>query len=408
MTSIKFISYYQNIPRVSKYIAGGVDIIGSKLPTLDRFLEVNQTFPKTKDILELKKQGKKVFGWICTYVPEEVINAAGILPVRITGYEREIELEDGNAYLYVNNCSFSRSCLQMALNSEYDYLDGVVAGATCDGARRLFDLWVHYVKLPFHHILTVPRKYTERAHDLYYEQVVIFKQNLEQHLNIQITEEALQQSIRVYNESRELLRKLYELRKLDRPPISGAETMEVLNASCRMPKEVFNSYLRQLLEEITVSERAYPSRARLMVTGSIMNNPEFIRSIEELGGLVVTDELCTSTRYWSDPVVMDGRPPLEAISRRYLNNFPCARMVPSDCRFDRILDLAREYKVDGVISQIIRYCVPYAHDLPLITERLNKIGVPTLALDVEYGTSGSGQIRTRVQAFLEMVETKKK
>jgi benzoyl-CoA reductase subunit C len=145
-----------------------------------------------------------------------------------------------------------------------------------------------------------------------------------------------------------------------------------------------------------------------MVTGSVMNNPEFIRSIEDVGGLVVTDELCTSTRYWSDPVILDGRPPLEAISRRYLSNFPCARMVPSDERFDRILQLVRDYKVDGVISQIIRYCVPYAHDLPLLTDRLKKVDIPLLSLDVEYGTSGSGQIGTRVQAFLEMLEARKK
>lgn len=385
-----------------------MDIKGSKLPALDLFREVNATFPRTKEILELKQQGKKVFGWLCTYVPEEVIHAAGILPVRITGYSQEVELEDGNAYLYINNCSFSRSCLQMGLRGEYDYLDGVVAGSTCDGARRLFDLWVHYIKTPFHHILTVPRKYTERAHSLYHEQVTMFKQHLEQHFGIEITDAKLLQSIQVYNESRELLRKLYELRKLDRPPITGAETMEVLNASFRMPKELFNHYLSQLLVELAASGIEHPSRARLMVTGSVMNNPEFIRSIEELGGLVVTDELCTSTRYWSDPVVLDGRSPLEAISRRYLSNFPCARMVPSSGRFDRILQLVREYQVDGVISQIIRYCVPYAHDLPLITERLKQIGIPTLALDVEYGTSGSGQIRTRVQAFLEMLETRKK
>jgi len=124
---------------------------------------------------------------------------------------------------------------------------------------------------------------------------------------------------------------------------------------------------------------------------------------------VVTDELCSSTRYWSDPVVLDGtQTPLEAISRRYLNNFPCARMYPSDERFNRIIELARDFKVEGVISQIIRYCVPYAHDLPLITDRLKAQGIPTLALDVEYGTSGSGQIQTRVQAFLEMLEAKRK
>lgn len=379
-----------------------------KIENLELFRTVNRTFPKTKEIQEFKQAGKKVFGWLCTYVPEEVIHAAGALPVRITGYSEEKELDDATAYLYINNCSFSRSCLQMGLDGEYEYLDGVIAGSTCDGARRLFDLWIHYIKPPFHHILTVPRKYTERAHRLYYEQVLQFKTLLEQYLDTEITDKALIQSITVYNESRALLKKLYELRKLDEPPITGAETMEVLDASFRMPKELFNQYLHRLLDELAASNITHPNRARLMVTGSAMNNPEFIQSIEELGGLVVTDELCTSTRYWSDLVVLDDQLPLEAISRRYLNNFPCARMLPSDERFDRILQLTRDYKVDGVISQIIRYCVPYAHDLPLITNKLKKIGIPTLALDVEYGTSGSGQIRTRVQAFLEMLEMKKR
>jgi len=350
-----------------------------------------------------------VFGWLCTYVPEEIIHAAGALPVRITGYSQEMELEDGTAYLYINSCSFSRSCLQLGLKGEYDYLDGVIGGSTCDGARRLFDLWRHYIDTPFYHVLTVPRKYTQPAHDLYNSQVAQFKTHLEEFLNIQITDESLYQSTGVYNEARALLKRLYELRKFDNPPITGAETMEALNACFRMPKELFNEWLRSLLDELAISDNTHTSRARLMVVGSVMTNPEFIKSIEEQGGLVVTDELCTSTRYWSDPVVLDGdKTPVEAISRRYLNNFPCARMFPSDERFNRILDLARDFRVDGVISQIIRYCVPYAHDLPLLTERLKAQGIPTLALDVEYGTSGSGQIRTRVQAFLEMLEAKRR
>jgi len=381
----------------------------TKLHTLDRFREVNNAFPKNAQILEYKHQGKKVFGWLCTYVPEEVIHAAGALPIRITGYSQEMELEDGNAYLYINNCSFSRSCLQMGIRGEYDFLDGVVGGSTCDGARRLFDLWHYYLKPPFYHVLTVPRKYTESAHDLYYHQVTQFKQHLEKFLGTEITDEALYRSIQLYNESRTLLKNLYELRKLDAPPITGAETMEVLNASLRMPKELFNEHLKQLLDELAASGNSHKSRARLMVVGSVMNNPEFIKSIEQQGGLVVTDELCTSTRYWSDPVVLDAdKSPLQAISRRYLSNFPCARMFPSDERFNRILELARDFKVDGVISQIIRYCVPYAHDLPLLRDRLEAQGIPVLALDVEYGTSGSGQIQTRVQAFLEMLEARRR
>ena len=381
----------------------------SDLQALAPFRVINDTFPKTEDILEHKRLGKKVFGWLCTYVPEEILHAAGILPVRVTGYSQEMELEDGNAYMYINNCSFSRSCLQMGIRGEYDFLDGVVAGSTCDGARRLFDLWCHYIGTTFYHILTVPRKFTERAHELYLDQVTRFKQHLEEFLGIQITDDSLYRSIELYNESRELLGKLYDLRKLDKPPISGAETMEVLNASFRMPKELFSEYLRQLLDELVASDRTYESRARLMVVGSVMNNPEFITSIEEVGGLVVTDELCSSTRYWSDPVEIEGyKTPLGAISHRYLNNFPCARMYPSDERFNRIIELVREFRVDGVISQIIRYCVPYAHDVPLLKDRLKAQGIPVLALDVEYGTSGSGQIRTRVQAFLEMIEAKVK
>ncbi len=376
---------------------------------LEKFREVNNTFPKTTHILEHKNQGKKVFGWLCTYIPEEIIHAAGALPIRITGYSKEMELEDGTAYLYINSCSFSRSCLQLGLKGEYDFLDGVAGGSTCDGARRLFDLWRNYIDTPFYHVLTVPRKYTQSAHDLYHSQILQFKVHLEEFLGIQITDESLYRSIGVYNESRALLKRLYELRKLDNPPITGTETMEVLNACFRMPKELFNEWLRSLLDGLDVSDNANKSRARLMLVGSAITNPELIESIEGLGGLIVTDELCTGTRYWSDPVVLDkNSTPVEAISRRYLNNFPCARMFPSDERFNRILDLARDFRVDGVISQIIRYCVPYAHDLPLLTERLKANGIPTLALDVEYGTSGSGQIRTRVQAFLEMLEEKRR
>jgi len=379
------------------------------LPTLERFREFNNTFPHAKEVLEYKEQGGKVFGWLCTYVPEEIIHAAGVLPIRITGYREEVELEDGTAYLYVNSCSFSRSCFQLGLRGEYDFLDGVVGGSTCDGARRLFDVWRQYIGTPFHHVLNVPRKYTERAHQLYLDQVMKFKLHLEDYLGTAITDEALRRSIDLYNESRALLRELYELRKLEEPPITGGETMEVLVASFHLPKELFNQWLRSLLSELSQSDIRHKSRARLMITGSVMENPEFIRTIEGEGALVVADELCTSTRYWSDPVVLDGSvSPLEAVARRYLNNFPCARMYPSDERFDRIIDLVQQFRVDGVISEIIRYCVPYAHDLPLLTDRLKGQGVPVLALDVEYGTSGSGQIKTRVQAFLEMLEARKR
>ena len=379
------------------------------LNSLRKFRTVNSAFPDTDEIRALKNSGRKVFGWFCTYVPEEIIQAAGALPVRITGHTRETELEDGNAYLYVNNCSFSRSCFQLGIRGQYNYLDGVIGGSTCDGARRLFDLWRYYLKPQFSHVLTVPRKFTESAHTLYLDQIQQMTVRLEEYLGTKITDTALINSINLYNESRRMLTDLYELRKRDNPPITGAEILEVMNASFRMPRETFNTYLNELLDEVKASNRQQTGRSRLLIAGSVLNNPEFIASIEETGGLVVADELCSTTRYWSDPVILEtGKSPLEAIARRYLDNFPCARMSPSEERFRRIGKLVKDYRVEGVVSEIIRYCVPYAHDVPMLTDYLKIMDVPVLSLDIEYGSSGSGQIRTRVQAFLEMLEGRRR
>jgi benzoyl-CoA reductase/2-hydroxyglutaryl-CoA dehydratase subunit BcrC/BadD/HgdB len=230
------------------------------------------------------------------------------------------------------------------------------------------------------------------------------KSHIEAEYGVKITDSALWESITLFNRTRELLGKLYDLRKADAPPISGAETMEVVNAAFRMPKEQYNELLEKLLAEIASTNRSLTGKVRLLINGSPLNNPEFLQTIEDLGGMVVMDELCMGSRYWWEIVDTDhGSDSLEAISRRYLNNFPCARMVPSDGRFDRVLDLVKDYRIDGVVNEIIRYCVPYAHDEPLLRERLENKGVPVLELDVEYGVTGSGQIRTRAQAFIEMI-----
>ncbi|MFC1945058.1 2-hydroxyacyl-CoA dehydratase subunit D, partial [Chloroflexota bacterium] len=260
---------------------------------------------------------------------------------------------------------------------------------------------------PFTHILTVPRRQTEDAHELYEEEVVNLKLCLERFFEAGITDKALYNAIGVYNETRRLLKELYQLRKSDTPPISGAETMEVLNAMSKVPREQFNEILGRLVDEVGRVNRAVEGKFRLMIVGSPLNNIEFIRTIEDLGGLVVTDELCTGARYFWDLVeTAPDQNPIQAISRRYLNNQPCARMVPSESRWNAILDMVEDFRVQGVVSEIIRHCVVYAHDQPLLAEKLANKGIPLLHLDLEYGTSGTGQIMTRVQAFIEMLEAR--
>ena len=372
---------------------------------LEKIRQINAGFPYTDPIKAWKERGGKVVAWTCTYVPEEVLWAGGLLPVRMTGDSHELELEDANAYLYINTCSFQRACLQLTLNKQYDFLDGYVSAATCDGSRRLADVWRNYIHhIPLIYVLTVPRKTSERAHQLYLSEVKEMKQKVEEAFNIKITDDALHQAIKLYNHTRELLKQLYEMRKREKPPVTGAETLEIINAAFRMPRDEYNKLLEELMKELNDSKREVTGKVRLLISGSPLNNPDFIMTIENEGGLVVADELCMGTRYWWDPVDEKSySDPLEAISRRYLDNFPCARMVPCDERFERILALTKDYKVEGMVAEIIRYCVPYAHDEPMLRERLESKGIPVLELDLEYGVSGSGQIRTRAQAFIEMI-----
>lgn len=377
-------------------------------PALERFRKINQTFPETSDIQEAVTYHQKIFGWLCSYVPEEIIYAAGGLPIRITGYRNESDLADGTAYLSNVSCSFSRSCLQLALQKEYKWLDGIIAGSTCDGARRLFDHWRRYIGTPFSQIISVPRKSTATTLEMYYHELISLKANLEHFMGINISQDALLDAIAAYNRSREIIAGIYELRKRDEPPITGAEMLEVVDAATRMPRKKFNIWAEELLAALETSTVKHGNRARIMIVGSILNNTEFIESIESQGGLVITDALCNGVRYFSDPVELNpGEPPLQAIARRYLNGFPCARMFPARNRLDRIVKLINDYRVDGIISENIRYCVQNAHDLPLLREKTHQMGIPILALDIEYGTSGSGQVQTRVQAFLEMLEAKR-
>src|SRR4030042_416784 len=128
--------------------------MASTLETLREIREINASFPYSEPVKEWKEQGRKVIGWQCTYVPEEIIYAAGMLPIRVTGGYKELDLEDANAYLYINSCSSVRSCLQLGLEKQYDFLDGFVAGSTCDGARRLADVWGRYLSIPGIYVLS--------------------------------------------------------------------------------------------------------------------------------------------------------------------------------------------------------------------------------------------------------------
>lgn len=375
------------------------------LKTLEEIKRLTSPFPESLVVKDWKAQGKKVMGWLCIYVPEELIYAANMLPLRISGDNEQVDTKKAEAYLQSNSCSFTRTCFQLAIDKKFDFLDGLVTAETCDGVRRLHDNWLRYKKVPFMDILYIPRKFSEEQHQMYLADIEDWRKRLGEFQGREITDDDLRRAIKVYNRGRELIQQLYELRKRKFPPLTGAEMLEVAKAAMHMPRDQFNELLEQLLDEIQRTGREIRKGTRLMIVGSELHNSTWIESIESLDAVVVTDELCTGTRYfWGQ--VNTVLPPMEALARHYFSRPPCARFQPSERRFGHIFDMVDEFQVDGVISEIVRYCVSYGHDKPRLKEQMDARDIPILELDLEYGQRGSGQVIIRAEAFLEMLETK--
>ncbi|MBW2143856.1 MAG: 2-hydroxyacyl-CoA dehydratase [Deltaproteobacteria bacterium] len=378
---------------------------------LEKFNQYS-TLPPQPELLEKWKDGgKKIIGWACNYLPEEIIHAAGMMPYRVSGGVGEIKMEAADSVLHIYSCSYTRTCLQRLISGDYDFLDGFLNCGTCDGMRRLGDAWESKsvdAKIPLPYSISVPHKFHEKAEKLYAHEFLKLRGILEKVYDCKITDESLKASIKLYNHTRKLMKRLYDLRKSDTPPVSGYEVQEVLNAAVAMPREEFNPFLEDLLQELETRPGIDGDRPRLMINGSIMNNPGFIKGIEDLGANLVVDSLCNGSRYFWGEVNLDAFDnPIDALASYYLQKLPCPRVAPPEKRFEFINSLVKEFRVEGVISEIVRYCSIHIYDEPRVKARLEDIGVPALTLEKEYTEDISGQVKTRVQAFIEMLRERR-
>jgi len=293
----------------------------------------------------------------------------------------------------------------MALQREYDFVDGVVWVNSCDHVRRLYDNWKRKLEIPFAHIMALPKQTREPQVEWYRDELMTFKESLEKHFGVEITDERLWEVIRLHNETRHLQRRLYELRKGESPPITGAETLAVMVAGTAMPKERYNQLLGELLDEASQWDGHADYRARLMILGGILDDPAYVKVIEGQGGLVVTDSLCFGSRIVWEEVDEGAGEPIAALARYYLVDRPqCPRMFGEEARRrEFVRNMIREFKVDGVIGERLVFCDYWTGEQFMLGKGLKDEGIPFLKLDREYLLGGVGQLRTRVQAFLETI-----
>jgi benzoyl-CoA reductase/2-hydroxyglutaryl-CoA dehydratase subunit BcrC/BadD/HgdB len=355
-------------------------------------------------IRKWKEDGGRVIGYFCSSMPEELFSAAGMLPFRMRATGNPgTELSD--AVLTPINCTFIRHALNMALDGGYDFLDGLIVPNSCDNIRRMYDHWVRRTKNPFVRMLSLPRKAGEEQVAWFREELEVLKGAMEEHFGEAITSERLREAIRLHNETRRLLRKLYDIRKTQTPPVSGAEVLAVSVAVTALPKAEANRLLTGLLKDLEGKEGAGGHRARLMVMGGELDDPAYLEVIEDLGALVVTDSLCFGARMcWKD--VDEGDPdPLAALAQFYVAERPsCPRVFGRyEQRASLVREMIREFAVDGVVLERLSFCDLWGFEKFTIENDFREWGIPLLSLDREYLLSGVGQLRTRVQAFLETI-----
>ena len=361
----------------------------------------------TNDYLDdWKKNGKKVVGFTCSYVPEEILHAAGLLPYRLKAIGSKGTTK-ADVYMPKFHCGFSKALLDQALSGAFSFLDGVVFVNSCDQLRRMYDVWNKLVSFPFQTILVVPHSYEDEEFNWYFEhEVKKLQRDLEDRFGARITDESLADSINVYNETRMLLSELHELRTLPEPKITGAEAHRLAIAATSMPKQDYNRLLRAALRELRERSGIARStfRARVLVGGSMVDEPELLEAIENVGGLVVSDVLCTGARWYKNRVDASAGDALYAVAKRYYEHHPCPRMVTAyKEKRDFLLDEAKESKVDGAIFSAIAFCDHHSGDNVLFSEDLAGEGIPSLRLERDNRITDIGRLKTRIEAFFEKI-----
>ncbi|MEE8472754.1 MAG: 2-hydroxyacyl-CoA dehydratase [Dehalococcoidia bacterium] len=349
-----------------------------------------------------KRTGGPVVGVLCSYVPEELIYAAGALPVRVLGSHEPQDVAE--PHIFSMFCPFSRDVLAQGLTGKYDYLDGMVHGLSCIHMRQAFDSWQVHVPTPYSYFFPMPAHLqSPHAHKHLEFEILEFKRSLEEWTGKAITDTALDEAIEVYNRNRRLMKQVYELRKGDPPLLSGVDAMEMVLASLFMDKKEHNPALERWSGEITQRRNTIEPGIRLMVLGSENDDREVLRLMESLGANVVIDDHCTGSRYfWNEVLPQKDR--LSAIASRYIDRPPCpSKDLVERRRFDFVLKLAEDYGVQGAIQIQQKFCDPHEFDIPPLKALFEERDIPSLFLELDV-TVPVGVLRTRIEAFLEMMQ----
>jgi benzoyl-CoA reductase/2-hydroxyglutaryl-CoA dehydratase subunit BcrC/BadD/HgdB len=385
--------------------------MSDKSKGLSKVQEIYQN--RSQRAKELKAAGKKIIGYPCVYVPLEMLTALDLVPYRAYGDIREAVTEADRA-LPTSFCPIMRTCLDCDLKGKNDFLDGMVTAHSCDPQEKTVRVWESYTDYPYFHFIDMPSTVRPEAIEYFKSQLNDFRKTLEAFTGQKLSADKLKSAIKAHNQQRALVQQLYELTKPVPPLISGIELVQVVKALMSLPVAEGNDLLTQVIGEVK-NRTDVPKKkpARLLIWSSSLDDTD-IMQIFETKANVVMDETCGGIRAYRGSVKLTTDP-LDGLADYYMKEITCARTFRQatlgetkkdyakdiQSRFGYLKGIVKEWKINGTILLLVRYCDPFAFEMPSLKDYLDSIGIPSTYIEYDYTIGALAPLRTRVEAFLE-------
>jgi benzoyl-CoA reductase/2-hydroxyglutaryl-CoA dehydratase subunit BcrC/BadD/HgdB len=364
---------------------------------------------------ELKAAGKKIIGYPCVYVPQEMLTALDLVPYRTCADMKEPVTEADRALPH-SFCPVMRNCLDCALKGKNDFLDGMVAIHSCDPQEKTARIWESYTHYPYFHFIDMPITVRPEALEYFKGQLNDFGKTLEAFTGKKLSADKLEAAIKSHNQQRSLVRELYELTKPSPPHVSGTEIVQIVKALTSLPVAEGNNLLTETIGEVKKrAARPEKKSARLLIWSSTLDDTDIMQVFEAKAN-VVMNESCGGVRAYRGEVKLTADR-LEGLADYYLNEITCARTFRQaalgetrkdygrdlQSRFGYLKGAIRDWKINGVIMLLVRYCDPFAFEMPSLKDYLNSIGIPSIYIEYDYTVGALAPMRTRVEAFIETI-----
>ncbi len=376
--------------------------------TFDEFVDARKAgFLRVKDFVE---NGGHLIGYLCSYTPLEVIEAAGAAAVGLCGTSNEV-VPDAEKVLPKNLCPLIKSTYGFAYSDKcpYTYFSDMIVGeTTCDGKKKMFEL-LNEIKETY--VLHLPQsQQREYAKEIWYQEIKLLKEKLEEMYGVEITDEKLREAVHTRNELRKVQCELYELQGNTPPAMKATELMSTLaqgvfNFGAAAQLESYKAKLEQARETVANgTSTVSPKAKRILLTGCPSTGviQKVGMTIENNGGVIVCLDDCGGERTTKMLIDENADDILRAISDRYLE-IHCSVMTTNEGRIANTKEMIKKYKVDGVVEMVLQACHTFNIESTLMQNMCEEEGVPYMKLETDYSTTDSGQIETRLAAFIEML-----